>query len=93
LNSEVYDQQQLLFKIFDISALLVITEHLCLLQSLAMQVGCSYVKSSSRISIMTAIGKSVCIHLAQHMCHHYIMCHHSLSIWTEFTMRLGIALE
>jgi len=42
---------------------------------------------------MTAIEKIVCIHLAQHMCHHYTMCHHSLSIWTEFTMRLGIALE
>jgi len=39
-NSEVYDQQQLLFKIVDISALLLITEHLCLLQSLVMHIGC-----------------------------------------------------
>lgn len=70
LNSEVYDQQQLSFKIFDTSALLVVTELLCLLQSLVMQVGYCYVKSSSRICIMTAIEKGVYIHLAQHMCHH-----------------------
>jgi hypothetical protein len=77
MNSEVYDIQQLLFKIFDISTMLVITECLCILQSLVMQIGCCYVKYSSRICIMTAIEKSVCTHLSQHMCHYYTICHQS----------------
>jgi hypothetical protein len=32
--TEVYDQQQLSFKIFDLSDLLVITEHICLLRTM-----------------------------------------------------------